>query len=553
MSIHSIDSIAEAAREQNRNADGTFGNQLAAEAQVELVDPSWTGPEPDEPDETEGFDHTRISSLMGDDYYLDPERKVALPRINEDDTIAQIHHKLNRYLAKTQDVSFMDDAELASEAGFENDPDGEMPEHLRNEFGISPSDRVVVAKGTDGNPVYLSVSNTAKKTGSYRHRYGGGAFKVHNVAERTIQPKMQDEFAADHPDLDDKQVSQLFRRLNGSYRGKGHAYLWAEETLSRNSQFHLRLASRGTDREHHAPMSDDELREWVGSLDRDEDGAALVPTRDGRFNKLDTTGIEDDLAGTSGHATMVRTNAAYRTWISEKLADEYDYTLQRKYVRDNSGEGGARVFEQKKNVPQSHLDAAESSTFRATGDFRHVEVDSDTDLDKLSMVSREYEGLRRHLPRTESAPALRFRKTGRHQALGVYHPHVDNIAVDPRHPSSFLHEYTHHLDHTVGDRNLSSEEDFKPILRAAQRNVTTSDDPALNKKRDYYLTPTEVHARTMEMYFHWKQPGTSLNGDEAKYSSDAAYTTLAPMRDEIITYWDAKLTELGAEAPGGRR
>lgn len=349
-----------------------------------------------------------------------------------------------------------------------------------------------------------------------------------------------------------RSVDTLFRRLNGNYRGKGHAYLWSESTLSRASDFQLSLARRRSGvHEHAGPMPDDELQQWVDSLPRAEDGRAIVDGPRGQA-LLDTANIEDDLAGTSPHADSVRTNAAYRTWITEKLADEHDYTLQRKYVRDNSGEGGARVFEQKKHVPQTHLDAAVASSFATTGDFRHVEVDSDTDLAKLAHVGAEYEQLRRHLPRTDSTPALRFRKTGRHKASGVYHPHVDNIAVDPRTPSSFLHEYTHHLDHTAGGRNLSSEEDFRPLLRRAQQAVTASDAPHLAAKRDYYRTPTEVHARTMELYFHWKSPGTSLNGDEERYSTDAAYTTLAPMREEIVTYWDAKLAELGAEPPAAR-
>lgn len=546
MTAPTISTTAEAAREQARDDQGRFGVQPATEADVELDLPA----QPAEPEEPEGFDQGRISSLMGDAYHLDPERKVALPRINEDDTIAQVHHKLNRYLAKTQDVSDLDDAELAELAGFEHDPEAQMPSDLRKNFGISEGDRVVVGRTKDDRPVYISAGNTAKKTGEYYHRYAGQSsrFKVTNIAERTIQPQMQEEFAADHPDIEPRAVDTLFRRLNGSYRGKGHAYLWSESTLSRTSDFQLSLArNRSGVHAHAGPMPDHEMREWLDSLPRAEDGRAVLDGPRGQA-LLDTTTIDEDLAGTSSHAATVRTNVAYRTWITEKLADEYDFTLQRKYVRDNSGEGGARVFEQKKNVPQSHLDAAETSTFRTTGDFRHVEVDSDTDLDKLAHVGAEYEHLRAHLPRTSSTPALRFRKTGRHQALGVYHPHADNIAVDPRHPSSFVHEFTHHLDHTAGDRNLSGEDDFKPILRRAQAAVST--EPALSKKADYYRTPTEVHARSAELYFHWKGLDTSLNGDDDKYGSDPAYTSLEPMKDEIVTYWDAKLAELGAEPPG---
>lgn len=543
MSAPTISTTAEAAREQARDDQGRFGVQPATEADVELDLPA----QPAEPEEPEGFDQGRISSLMGDAYHLDPERKVALPRINEDDTIAQVHHKLNRYLAKTQDVSDLDDAEVAELAGFEHDPNAEMPDELRKNFGISDGDRVVTGVNSRGYPVYISAGNTAKKTGTYYHRWGGDrtTFEVHNIAEHTIQPQMQAEFAEDHPEVSAGDVDTLFRRLNGSYRGKGHRWMWTEDTLSRGSRAGVALtrARAGVDLTGVA-MPADEVRDWLETLPRNEAGEAVVSGPHGEYT-LNTSGIESDLAGTSPHAAAVHLNRSYRAWVTEKLADEYDFTLQRKYVRDNSGEGGARVFEQKKNVPQTHLDAAENSAFRTTGDFRHVEVDADTDLDKLARVGAEYEHLRAHLPRTSSTPALRFRKTGRHQALGVYHPHVDNIAVDPRHPSSFVHEFTHHLDHTAGDRNLSGEDDFKPILRRAQAAVST--EPALSKKADYYRTPTEVHARSAELYFHWKGLDTSLNGDDDKYGSDPAYTSLEPMKDEIVTYWDAKLAELGAD------
>lgn len=41
-----------------------------------------------DPDEPGRSLQGRISSLMGDAYHLDPERKVAAPTINQKDTIA---------------------------------------------------------------------------------------------------------------------------------------------------------------------------------------------------------------------------------------------------------------------------------------------------------------------------------------------------------------------------------------------------------------------------------------------------------------------------------
>jgi hypothetical protein len=280
------------------------------------------------------------------------------------------------------------------------------------------------------------------------------------------------------------------------------------------------------------------------------DVAAYTATLGGMRVAVGVDATEANLNGETAHAKKATMNRAYRAFLEEELAVEYDYQRSRAYVRDANASHSATVFEEKKNVPQSHLDAAENGYFKASGDFRHVEVDEDTDLARLDQVGREYGQLRRFLPRTDKAPTLRFRKTGRHKALGIYHPHAQNVAVDPRHPSSFVHELVHHFDHTDGEQNVSSGEEFRPLLRAAQANLSRSDSAAVKAKLGYYTTPTEVLSRTAEVYYFWKMPGTSLNGDAAKYDTDPAYQALVPLKEQIIGFWDKKLAEKGMEIPG---
>jgi hypothetical protein len=375
-----------------------------------------------------------------------------------------------------------------------------------------------------------------------------------------------------HPEFDERDVDNLFRRLaDKSVTGKGYKYLWDESLLPTDGVRLLATSMIAAEIENNPNLTLQEFTRQVTRMSADEIrtrldacevvevlayrvGSATVPAYTAQLGPVHVTVSKDmtdaHLAGETTHAKKAALNRAYRGFLEEELAIEYDYQLQRAYVRDNNASHSATVFEQKKGVPDSHIAAAEHGFFKTSGDFRHVEVDEDTDLARLEQVEHEYAQLRRHLPKTSSEPALRFRKTGRHHALGVYHPHADNIAVDPRHPSSFLHEYIHHVDHTAGEKNISSSDAFRPLLRAAQHNLGASDSRAVHQKLDYYQTPTEVLSRTAEVYFYWKTPGSSLNGDATKYADDGAYRALEPLKDQIIAFWDTTLTVLGAEIPG---
>jgi len=145
-----------------------------------------------------------------------------------------------------------------------------------------------------------------------------------------------------------------------------------------------------------------------------------------------------------------------------------------------------------------------------------------------------------------TAPTLRFRLTGRHHAAGVYHPVHDNIAVDPDHPSSFVHEYCHHLDFTADKdgRPLSSG---VPWVRDAGRVLQTDagfGELSTRRSADYWLTPTEIVARSGEMYLQWRGIESSLNGSVDQHRG-VEYATLEGLRPQITQFWDGVFAEHG--------
>lgn len=542
----------------------------------------------------------RIDSLMAARMHLDPERTVKPPTFGPDDNVQQMARKMSRYVAKTQDLSDVPDDEIRDLCGLDDPPEpkrmqtqGELDELnrilaalnyepqkdfdtdvdvVRQAFDIPNEDRIVVGM-RDGTPVYVSLGSTVKKSGSYRVRRVGNV-TVMNASELMVAHDVEQAVVADHPDLDPRLVRvQTEHMVSGTYAGKKYARTWDEDRYSNRAMLAIVSGARTVgDRElldvldkpdnyrtvaGYKSIVDsvvpDRARELVAALP--DDGGGRVGVSYDPYNprsprlSVDRSEVEQEVAGTSRRAQRAAVNRAISSVLYEKGQQELDSSLNRQYVRDGEKEHSATVFEQKKNVPQRYLDAANQSVFRATGDFRHVEVDEDVDLDRLRHIEREYERIRRFIPETPVKATLRWRKTGRHRAAGVYHPHVANVAVDPRHPDSAIHEMMHHLDYTAGEKNISMSDDFRPILRSAQQRLRASSDPAVASKIGYYTTPTEVHSRAAELYFYWKGLQTSLNGDDTKYSNSDAYRAMSPMKDQIISFFDRKFTELGAEVP----
>lgn len=225
--------------------------------------------------------------------------------------------------------------------------------------------------------------------------------------------------------------------------------------------------------------------------------------------------------------------------ILNKQASDYNVELMEEYNRNIQSEV-ARAFETKKNIPEKVLKVMKNSKFLEN--FSYVELDSDTDLKKFKLVEKEFLRIRKIFDMDNVVKAeLRFRKLGKHKALGLYYPGLKCLCVDITSPSSFMHEFCHHLDYTLSDIPLSLKSNFRKIISEYTKRYDSQkgNNSYLIRKRSYFLTPTEVFARTFEMYLVSKNISTSLLKDKDDMNINNGY----PETDEkfinlIISYFD---------------
>lgn len=197
----------------------------------------------------------------------------------------------------------------------------------------------------------------------------------------------------------------------------------------------------------------------------------------------------------------------------------------------------AGVFEDKIHCDTAHRKAA--ADCRLAGRYAHVELDDSVDLEGFARLDAEMEDLRRRhcLPVISPDNSFRFRLCGRHRAIGVYSPVDHAIAIDPRAPRSGAHEMAHAFDFEHGQ--LSASPEFRDILdrqRAALKNL----DGISDSKRRYYATPTEVLARSAELYLLWTGRGSSLTSKSVDdlVAFDPSVRPLLDQRDAIVAFFD---------------
>lgn len=245
----------------------------------------------------------------------------------------------------------------------------------------------------------------------------------------------------------------------------------------------------------------------------------------------------------SCHLVNMGRQEAYRKAISALLDDESDQQANLRYLKRIAGKHSATVYEDKKNRDPEHDAAGRASSFAA--DFGRVEVDDSVDLAKFGKISSEYSDYKRLLPASSVRPDLRFRMTGRHHATGLYTivGGRRNMAVDPRYPSSFTHEWFHHLDFSSTDgKQLSRDPEFKAIVthykEAVDREAMKGTDP------DRYLAPTEIFARAGELWMRERDRKTGGHSSfldvDSVYDSEFDYKPLLDMRDEVLAFMDKR-------------
>lgn len=253
--------------------------------------------------------------------------------------------------------------------------------------------------------------------------------------------------------------------------------------------------------------------------------------------------LGDYLMGSSAkNKTMLKVMAEY---LYELYLDDFNITLMEEYDRVQSSEY-ARSFETKRNIPTKIQAAMDSTKFLECG-FGFVEFDEHFDLEKLPDIEEQWGLIYRALPHSENKPELRFRKIEHRKAHGVYFPAFDCITISVRNVNSMLHEYGHHIDFTHNkDQNLSMSDEFRPLLKGYQRNLS---DGGVYKGAmlNYFLTPTEVFARAFEIYCVSVLPRVSFTESLVDYETKSEYKWLISNKEDVYQYFDTVFPHIRGE------
>lgn len=202
----------------------------------------------------------------------------------------------------------------------------------------------------------------------------------------------------------------------------------------------------------------------------------------------------------------------------------------------------ATVFDTKKNINKDTQSLMDNSKFLGRI-FNYVEYDDDVKKEDVIELEKRFLDLEPSLPQLKEKLELRVRKLGRHRFNGAYR-HSDlnkTICINVRDISSFVHEYGHAIDYnyTSNDKNLSLSPDFEYILRTYNRSLV---DKKLGdvSYAGYFRTPTEVFARSYELYFHSKYGAIDLSHSEEHFE-DEQYQVITRDKDlynKVLDYFN---------------
>lgn len=220
--------------------------------------------------------------------------------------------------------------------------------------------------------------------------------------------------------------------------------------------------------------------------------------------------------------------------VVDRMSDDENYEFMIKYENENQ-QSYATAYMTKKNINPKIADAMANSKFLQQG-FSYVEYDNDVEIVKAEQISNEWAKVYPMLPKCKELPVLRFRKLGKHNALGIFFPAFNCIGVDLRTVQSFMHEYGHYIDYNLNETNLSLTPEFKNIV-ASYKTTLRSDymGSFVGKKEWYYCTPTEVFARGFEIYLSSKVK-TSLLKEPEVYKTREDYLCFKHCMPELMDY-----------------
>lgn len=203
--------------------------------------------------------------------------------------------------------------------------------------------------------------------------------------------------------------------------------------------------------------------------------------------------------------------------LHSMYTDRIMMAYQEEYIKE-LGKTQAKVFQTKKHITKEKLELM--ATSKLLGRFSFVEIDNDIDNDTYKFIESAISKVPFLLP--QGVVELRFRKLGNYQATGLWFPYINNLCVDIRDVSSFIHEYGHAIDYLRSSDNrvpLSMQVDFVDIRTKVFKDYQASK----LMKLGYYGAPTEIFARAFEVYVVIEGYITNLVKSFEDMQGDGAY------------------------------
>ena len=209
----------------------------------------------------------------------------------------------------------------------------------------------------------------------------------------------------------------------------------------------------------------------------------------------------------------------------------------------------AKSFQTKKHINLQTQEMMKSNKFLMK--YGYVELDNDVSLEKFKALENEFEDLSTqiYIPKCVDH-SFRIKKLGHHRAAGLYYPGQRATIFDLDYPTAYCHELGHQIDHVLSGNGMLSEtvrfvhivELYKEAVNGMIKNLDDN-DPFKNAwegktkfNSAYYCLPTEIFARSFELYLYEK-------GIRTSFLPEAFNTPVYPLYDKeylrlITNYFD---------------
>lgn len=251
------------------------------------------------------------------------------------------------------------------------------------------------------------------------------------------------------------------------------------------------------------------------------------------------------------------------------LAKEFAKLLNsRKQFASNRAEGRqyAKVTDIKLNIPQTHLKRMKDNAFLSH--FGEVELDQIVDLEKFKEFEEDFLEFKKLIPvPVRKDWTFKIRCLGNLKASGVCYPGQQISAVDRNGLSSFVHEVMgHQVDRILAPEGadfLSDTSVFRVIRNLYSKlveekiNQLPEEHPArqdwhnakIKFNKMYYLTPTEIFARCMEVYVSLKIGPNSVAKSKAELENSFYHSYDERLVELITPFFDEVLTHFKEDQP----